>query len=86
MVPFIQRILLVSFHNFFVLVATLSTKDRELEESKEKVDTLPGGSLCTSESDISDVGEAEGECQSQEVTRSYKLVFISQSCNMEPTI
>ena len=65
-VPFIQRILLVSFHNFFVLVATLSTNDRELEESEEKVDTLPGGSVCTSESDVSDVGEGEGECQSQE--------------------
>ena len=53
---------------FFVSVTTQSTKDRELEGSKEKVDTLPvpSGSVCTSESDISDVGEGEEECQSKE--------------------
>ena len=26
------------------------------------MDTLPGGSVCSSESDVSDVGEGEGEC------------------------
>ena len=51
---------------FFVSVTTQSTKDRDLEESKEKVDTLPGSSVCASESDVSDVGEGEGECESQE--------------------
>ena len=50
---------------FFVSVTTQGTKDRQLEESEEKVDTLPRGSVCTSESDVSDVGEGEGECQSE---------------------
>ena len=30
------------------------------------MDTLPGGSVCASESDVGDVGEGEGECESQE--------------------
>ena len=30
------------------------------------MDTSPGGSVCASESDVSDVGKGEGECESQE--------------------
>ena len=30
------------------------------------MDTVPGGSVCASESHVSDVGEGEGECESQE--------------------